>query len=403
MLRNVLTIFFKEFKEIIRDRKTLIFMLVLPTVAVPLLISLMTEFMLKAEKKAQQETLRYAVFGEDNLPDLADAFAADSSFERVILKDRSEINDAIADERIKFGLIIPEGANDKMTEGTQCQVKLYYNNASVVSRVKKRASELIQNYSEEIRNKRLAGIGVTGILQRDELLNPITIEDIGTADQRELIGERLGGFLPYFFIIFSFLGALYPAIDLGAGEKERGTLETLLLTPVPRLHLVFGKFLVVFTTGVVSSVLSLVGMAGYLYTKGQKVQGVMGEILSSISASDLALVGSMLIPTAAIFAALLLSISIYAKSFKEAQSYATPFNFLCIIPAVAAMIPGVELNWKTAMIPITNVSLAIKELIKGTMDYQLLVVILTSTTILAAGLMIFSTKWFERESVLFRE
>ena len=103
------------------------------------------------------------------------------------------------------------------------------------------------------------------------------------------------------------------------------------------------------------------------------------------------------------FAALLLSISVYAKSFKEAQAYATPLNFLIIIPAVIAILPGVELDWTWAMVPITNISLAIKELIKGTMNYEMFIAILGSSTLIAGALLWFCTKWFDREGVLFRE
>lgn len=125
--------------------------------------------------------------------------------------------------------------------------------------------------------------------------------------------------------------------------------------------------------------------------------------MKAIGPTDLMLIATMLIPTAAIFASLLLSISIYAKSFKEAQSYIAPLNMLVILPAFLSMLPGVELNWKTASIPITNISLAIKELIKGTMDYSMMVAILGSSTVLAAVLLWLSTWWFGRESVLFRQ
>lgn len=172
---------------------------------------------------------------------------------------------------------------------------------------------------------------------------------------------------------------------------------------MPRHHLVLGKFLVIFTTGFTAALLSLCSIMVWLLTKGQEVKGVLGNVISSVGSMDLGLIAFMLFPTTAIFAALLMCISIYAKSFKEAQSYATPLNFLAIIPAVMAMMPGVELNWKTAMIPVTNVSLAIKELIKGTMDYNMLVAIIGSSTFIAFVAIVFCAKWFERESVLFRE
>ena len=211
--------------------------------------------------------------------------------------------------------------------------------------------------------------------------------------------------LPYLFIIFCLMGSMYPAIDLGAGEKERGTLETLLLAPIQRRQIVLGKFFVVFTTGVTAALLSITSIGIMLSIKVKDIPGELElhKVFASVSVVDLILIAAMLIPMAAIFASLLLSISIYAKSFKEASSYCGPLNFLAIIPAFIAMLPVVKLDWYWAMVPITNISLAIKELIKGTMNYQMLVAILGSSVIIAGALLIFCTKWFEREAVLFRE
>jgi sodium transport system permease protein len=220
---------------------------------------------------------------------------------------------------------------------------------------------------------------------------------------REVLGERVGGMLPYLFIIFCFMGALYPAIDLGAGEKERGTLETLLLAPIPRYQIVLGKFFVIFTTGVTAALLCLTSLGVMLAAKGQEITGELGEVIASVSVVDLVLIAAMLIPTAAMFAALLLSVSIYAKSFKEASAYCGPLNFLVIVPALIAMLPIVKLDWYWAMVPITNISLAIKELIKGTMNYEMLIAILGSSVIIAGAFLFFCTRWFEREAVLFRE
>ena len=342
MLSNVIIIYLKEMKEVLRDRKTLIFMLVLPTVVIPLLINGMMSFMMKAEKKARTETISYAIFGGDVLPDLSRKFIEDTGFELKELSSITDIADSIDNGTIKMALEIPADSMRNLEEEEQATVKLYFNNASMSSRVKSRASKLVKEYGEELRQQRLAGLGFDVLSKREALINPLLVEEKGTADMREIMGERVGGMLPYLFIIFAFMGALYPAIDLG-------------------------------------------------------------NIISSVGSADLGLIGFMLFPTTAIFAALLMCVSIYAKSFKEAQSYATPLNFLAIIPAVMAMIPGVELNWTTAMIPITNVSLAIKELIKGTMDYTMLIAILGSSTLIALVAIGFCAKWFERESVLFRE
>jgi len=108
------------------------------------------------------------------------------------------------------------------------------------------------------------------------------------------------------------------------------------------------------------------------------------------------------VPTAAIFAAVLLSISVYAKSYKEAAGLISPLIIVTILPTLVALLPGVELNWKWAMVPLTNVSLAMKELVKGTMDYRMFSVILLSTTVTAGLLLALCRWWFNREQVLFR-
>jgi len=402
-MRNVLTIYLKEMKEVMRDRRTLVFMFLMPTVIVPVLMNALVGFTMHIEKKARTETLAYAIFGGENLPQVREAFEKEDGFEKVDIASANDINTAIATGKIKFAIIIPEASVQQIEESNQAIIRLYYNNASAASMAKSRAARIIYNLGEQLRSERLEKLGFAGRQSQSNLLNPIAIEECGTANMREIFGERLGGVLPYIFIIFSFMGSLYVAIDVGAGEKERGTLETLLLAPVPRRQIVLGKFLVLFTTGVTSALLCLASIGLILSTKGKEVTGAMREVLLSFNLIDILLVGAMLIPMAAIFSSLLLSLSIYARSYREAGAYCGPLNLLVIIPAVIAMLPGVELNWVTSMVPVMNISLAIKELLKGTMDYLILAGILGSTFLAAGALLAFTTWWFGREAVLFRE
>ena len=403
MRLNILTIYLKEMKEVLRDKKTLIFMVLLPIIVVPMLMNLVIKFVVKAEKEASTEILTYAVFGTDNLPDLADAFIEDKGFKKVEIPSQEEIASAIEEEKIKFGLVIPQTSREQIASGEQVAIDFYFSDVSATSKVKNRTEKIIQELSDKYRSERLNILGQDTPQKQEHLLNPIIIKGHNTANLRAMLGERVGGILPYIFIIFCLMGSMYPAIDLGAGEKERGTLETLLLAPIRRYQIVLGKFFVIFTTGVTAALLCLTSIGIMLATKVEQVPGELREVIESISVVDLVLIASMLIPTAAMFAALLLSISIYAKSFKEASSYCGPLNFLVIVPAFIAMLPITKLDWYWAMVPITNISLAIKELIKGTMNYEMFIAILGSSFIIAGALLIFCTKWFERESVLFRE
>ena len=404
--RQTWTIFRKELKEVLRDRRTLVFMIALPLLVFPALLEIAVYFTAEAQRRASTEVLRYAVFDEHNLPAVAEAFAQTPRFERVALNRREDIAAAVAAGTIDFALVVNAASTGSAAgrpdaAGPQTIVALHYDDSVTTDKVEERARAVLDSLSERERARRLVALGVPEATH-DRLLTPVRVLNVGTADMRAIFGELLGRVLPYIFIIFCYLGALYPAVDLAAGEKERGTLETLLLVPVPRHRIVLGKYLVVFTAGVTAAALTLVSLGAWAAFKGRGVEGAVGTILSSIGALDLALIALMFVPAAAMFAAILLSISIYARSFKEAQSYAVPMQLLVILPAMLPMMPGVEMTWGWAMVPITNIALAIKELVKGTMSYEMLVAILGSSALLAGLLLAFCTWWFRRESVLFR-
>lgn len=384
------TIFRKEMLEVGRDRKTLIFMILLPVVLIPLLLQVTGSIMGDAQRKANEKVLVYAASGAEGLPELPGP-----GFQELRVEGTEAVA-AVADGRLDFALEVKPEVDGRR------EVVLHYDNASLTSKVRERVEDALGVVSDRLRNERLAALGVVGAEPQAALLKPVAVLPSGVASMREVIGERVGSTLPFILIVFCFLGAMYPAIDLAAGEKERGTLQTLLLVPVARWRLVVGKLLVVFVTGVVAAVLSLVGLGVWLGLQSGQMSGALGEVLSAIGVIDLSLIGAMLVPTSLIFASLLLGISIYAKSFKEAQSYIAPLNMLVLMPAFMATLPGVELDFATALIPVTNVALAIKDLIKGTIETGLLVVVFASSFIVGGLLLWVSTWWFSRESVVFR-
>ncbi|WP_312436620.1 ABC transporter permease [Janthinobacterium sp.] len=395
------TIYLKELLELTRDRKTLIFTILIPIFAMPLIFggfAYVSSHMFKSARTAQ---MRYAIFGQQHAPELSARFAQQANLQRVALADESEIRSAIADERIKFAVVIPPQFDTTLQQHRQAAIALHYNSASTVDVTQQRVREVIDGYNGSLRQQALSALNLNPA-QLAFALAPVVLEKKSTADQREQMGAVVGGMLPYLLLMVCLTAAMYPAIDLGAGEKERGTLETLLLAPVPRGAIVLAKFLVLFTVGMTSAVLMVGSMAVLLTVFGGSLEGNMAVMVRSITLPDLAMITLMLVPTAAIFASLLLSISIYAKSYKEAAGMITPLMLLTILPIVVAMLPGVTLTWLWAMVPLTNVSLAMKELVKGTMDYSMFGVILASTTVIAGALLLLCRWWFNREAVLFR-
>ncbi len=394
-------VFLKELKELLRDRKTLFFMVALPIVVFPLLFGIATYFSSKAIEDAQTKTLTYSIVGQQYAPELVSKLGEADVFERVDMPTDSDIKAWVKDGKADFVLVIPENyTNDPLT-GTQVSLSLYLNDSGL-NMVQRRLQEIVDSIADANQVTAFNALSLNEA-QQTAILSPIEIEKINVADNRENWGEKIGGFVPYLVFILCLQGAMIPATDLGAGEKERGTLETLLISPIERYKLVLGKFFTIAFAGVTSAMVTVSSMAvwGLIVGQGMAIKIVV-EIMGAISVLDFILMFLMLIPVVAIFAAVLLSLSIYARSFKEAQGYMTPLVMVVIVPVVMAMLPGIDLKGGWAWVPLTNVALAIKELIKGTMDYFALFAIFGSTAVIAGALLAFCIYWCNKEKVLFR-
>jgi len=208
-------------------------------------------------------------------------------------------------------------------------------------------------------------------------------------------------FLPYLILILSLTGAMYTAMDLTAGEKERGTLETILASPVPRWQLATGKFLTILTTSIVSTVLAIISMTATM-AYAISVGGSMAQDMAlKIAPSSVIVIILMMVPTASLFSAILMAISLSARTYREAQSYVTPFMLVVIMPALVSFIPGIELGWGLAFVPFVNVSLSLKEALMGNINWLIVGLIFVSTALYAALAIFIAHRLFEKESVLF--
>jgi sodium transport system permease protein len=236
-------------------------------------------------------------------------------------------------------------------------------------------------------------------------LSPFEVKQENVAPPEKVSGATFGGFIGYMVILLCMTGAMYPAIDLTAGEKERGTMETILSSPISRLDLVLGKFLLVFSASLTTAVLSVMSMGASFAILGrtQLMNSSNGQSFAlNVGLTAAVAVFLMALPLAVLFSAVLMTIALFAKSYKEAQSYLTPMTFVVVIPAVASLMPGVELTPKLALVPILNTSLVCKEIISGTYHWNSIALIFASTCVYAAVGLFLAFKTFQRESVLFR-
>jgi sodium transport system permease protein len=217
----------------------------------------------------------------------------------------------------------------------------------------------------------------------------------------ELIFDLLTRIFPFVLVLWSLAGALYPAVDLCAGEKERGTMETLLISPASREEIVWGKFLTIWVFSGVTALLNLVSMAATSWGFSSKLAA------GSLNLLSFAWCIVLLLPLSAFFSALCLSIGAYARSTKEGQYYLMPL-FVMVMPLVfLTLAPGVELNPFYSMVPITGVSLLLQKLIQvGRPDPALwlyFVPVLVPMVIYSWLALRWAIIQFQREEVLFRE
>lgn len=392
----IFTIFKKEIKDTLRDRRTIIAMIVIPILVFPLILGLVTQVSSSFEKEQKEETLNIALISDNtsnNFTLALDAIPDSLGPKRLIFrKDTLGLRKLIDDDSIQIAINIPVNYDAKMDSGesVSIEIMLKETNLGYKSRIK--------NYIEIIENDNLEA-RLTKLRIGKETLNPIDEKYTNLSSSKEMIGKIAGGFLPYLFIIFGFIGCLYPAIDLFTGEKERKTLETLLTTPVVRWKILVGKMMVVVVSGIAAASFALLGLYLTLNVFELVPNAEIMEIVNSILSVPFILsLYILLIPLTVFFAGVMIPITIYAKSFKEAQSILTPVNFIIILPAMIGFIPGIELDLATAFIPIVNIVLATKELVAGTLSAGLMILVFAVMFLCATFAVLLSYKRFEKES-----
>ncbi|HEY1765389.1 MAG TPA: ABC transporter permease, partial [Opitutaceae bacterium] len=266
------------------------------------------------------------------------------------------------------------------------------------------AVDLLQTFFIDLRDRESAR------LLRDRglpptIARPFEVTETNVAPPEKVGGNLLGGIVPYIIIILCFMGALNPAMDLTAGEKERGTMETLLCCPAARTDLVLGKFLMVLTGSLMAVFFSLISMGTTLLLVGGSVAARAAEPAAAGPTIDpLGALGvlAMVIPVAVLFSAGLFTISLFAKTFREAQSYAGPMIVVVILPLIIGILPGIDLNTGLSFVPLLNISLVCKEMLSGVWHWDFIGLIFGSMTLYAAVALAVAVTMFKREGVIFR-
>ena len=396
-MKNIKVIYLKELKDMLRDRRTLVFLILFPLLFVPLLVAGLPKLISNISDKNLNETLTLAVIGEEFAPDLIKEYRDTKNLIIVTDVPFDSITQRISSESIDGALVINESFPDNIEKMIPTKIDLYYHSSDELNAKKKRFEKILLGYSESVKVSRYDKLKID-----KKIFDPLDINYNNIASQKERIGKSAGGWLPYLFILYCFMGAMYPALDLGAGEKERKTLETILVSPASRLEILMGKFGVVVTFGMISAMMGLVGLSIGINSMDVLPEDIFKVIKDMVDFNTISVILTLIIPVAVFFAAILLSISFYGRTFKEAQSLVAPLNIVIIIPAVIGTIPGIQFTAITAAIPIVNISLATKEIIAGTIKIPLLFEVYLSLLILASLAIFLAVRIIKNENVIFR-
>ncbi|ADW23074.1 MULTISPECIES: ABC transporter permease [Thermus] len=391
-MRDIYRIFWKELVQVFRDRKLVFSTLILPVLLMPIFMfgpSLVLQRLLQGAQERKQEV---AVL---NLPE-----EALRALEQAGLSPKAHPD--------------PEGAvrEGKYPVGVRYEQGVYrvYGRLAGGLTEGQVAVSKVQGALQALKEAKVAeALAQRGIPH--QVLTPFQVEVVDTSPEREKAGGLLGFLLPFFLVVFVLTGGQVVAVDATAGEKEKGTLEALLMAPVPLLHLAMGKTLATVAMALLSGTSGLLGLAlgstmaatfggGLLTESGQILE--LGGRLALDGTGFLALFLSAFL-LALFMGAVMVSLGLFARSFKEAQSYMAPLQLLVLLPLIFLQFRGFfELQTWHHLVPLFNVALLMDALLKGSAS-PLQAGLTWGSTLVYAGLaLLVAVRVFSREEVVFR-
>jgi sodium transport system permease protein len=386
----------KELLDILRDRRTIMAMIVVPLLVYPIMIIVISQLGIAQVERIRASLARITVLPEDASPDLFRAFAADSTFTVVFTEDPER---GLEERTIDAVIRLPHDFENLLADMDSAIVSVKIDlSRDRGEQMRDRIRTFLFDWRKEMVAERLANRELP-----DTFVKPFLVEIDNVAGDRKMGGSLIGRILPFFLVVMMISGALYPAIDVTAGERERGTLETLLVVPASRLNIVIGKFLTVFVASMVTTLANIASIAfTVFFLIGNAKMG--GDFAANIPGlldwRAFFLIFLIMIPMGILFSGLAMLVASFARSFKEAQNYLSPLMIACMAPAYLSFLPGVEINQTWALVPIANVVLLSRELLLGNYAWGYFFITVGTMSALAFLLLNRTVRLFGHEAML---
>ena len=421
----------KELRESLRDRRTVITLVLMPLLIYPLLSLVLNRVLLNNISAKARQTVTVGMSAEiegSPFPEflltgwslLADREHSPVFLEPVLKASKNQLASAEGEPESALPepdlLIIDGNVSDELTNGT----------VDLVILRKLRTREQLLGAVPPQTGSTQPGINASGALGDYEIqyrMNDAVSERalqvverafaaFNNASARSLLGEKheapirlmatpvslpsnyadmLATMIPLVLVLMTMAGAVYPAIDLTAGERERGTMEALVVSPTPSYILLLAKYSAVVTVSLLTALANLLAMTITLWASG------MGRVIFGQATLSTAMVGqvlALLILFTTFFSALLLAITSFARSFKEAQAYLIPVMLLALTPGVLSLLPGIRFTNLMATIPLVNIVLLARQLLTNSVEWNTALVAVICTGIYAATALAVASRLF---------
>jgi sodium transport system permease protein len=408
-MRGALLVLKKEFLELAKDRRTLFFTFGMPLILYPLLFGMLGR--LGSHDAAARAGRPSRVCLADPGRVLAPALAGDAGHFQLVPKPAGDLRQAIRDQQLELAVEVDPDGPGHLERQEPVGVKALYDQSDDASRLAlERFQDLLRRQQAGWVRARLARLGAP-----PALAEPVRLETVEAGDLGLTAGRMIGSFLPYLLMIMMYAGAMQHGIYATAGEKERGTLQSLLCTRLPRTQIIVGKLLYIFAIGILSAIVNLASMGlsvarlmaavdpgGRGAAAAVQGQGQATSLAALATPQVLGLTFLLMVPLGLFFANFILLAGIRARNTLEASTSLTPGIFAVVLLGAFSMAPGIEKMGWLPYVPVLNVSLAIRKLFSQQADAVQYGVALAMTLGLAALMTAVSTRMLNRESSLFR-
>ncbi len=410
--RHIWTVLQKELLDTVRDRRSLLMIIVVPLFIMPIFVlgpsylrfqqeaQMLQEFQAGAESE-RQGGVEIVVQNAEDAPELLAYLAR--AFRPV---EQADAEAALQAGKIALIVTVSAGLTESLAQGEPASVAIRFNQTQARSRLAREIFDtMIQSYRQQVIARRLQERGLD-----PKLLEPFAVSYHNMAPPEQMGGFILSFILPLFLVMWAAIGGSQTAIDITVGEKERKTLETLLVAPISRESLALGKVLAIFTVTVVAAMVSVLGFvfslrigAAWLGHQGELRGFPWAEMSLSFTPLMALLTLAVAAGIAAMMSALIFALFLWTRSIREAQSHTTWITFGVMIPVFAVQFKEFTPDLVTLLIPIFNATLVFKELLLGKLDWFHIGVTLTSSLVYALVAIWIAVRVFQSERVLFRQ